>query len=52
MLAAKLVMQKRVDAAAADLDKWTKRAEAAVSAGLEDDVVRAAIRRRRACQVR
>lgn len=51
VLAAKLLMQKRVDAAAADLDKGTKRAEAAASAGAGDDMLRAAIRRRRACQV-
>jgi hypothetical protein len=44
-------MQKRVVAAVADLNRWAQRAEAAARAGAGDDVLRAAIRRRRASQV-
>jgi hypothetical protein len=51
VLAARNLMQKRVDLAAADLATRTRRAEAAADAGAEDHMLRAAIRRRRASQV-
>ena len=51
VLAARNLMQKRVDIAVADLATWTRRAEAAADAGAEDHMLRAAIRRRRASQV-
>lgn len=51
VMAAKMRLQMEADKVAAEQQMWAKRADAAARGQAADDLVRAAIRRRRASQV-